>query len=187
MLTIRDATTEDATLLSWLLETSYRFHFSYLWHDQDELEEYIAGECAVEQISDSLQSPDHKWFIAESQDTTGSNIITPQNIRYANIVGFSKIILNQPIPDKDFTGIHLHKLYLLPKLTGQKYGDQLFDHVVKFGHEQEQKWLWLEVLEQNTFAIKFYVRKGLKQQKDIIFSSPKQQSIMHIMAKKLSD
>ncbi|MDC9598389.1 hypothetical protein [Xenorhabdus anantnagensis] len=44
MLTIRDTTIEDAVLLSELLETSYRFHFSYLWHDQNELEEYIAGD-----------------------------------------------------------------------------------------------------------------------------------------------
>ncbi|MBC8950461.1 hypothetical protein [Xenorhabdus sp. TS4] len=125
MLTIRDATIKDATRLSWLLETSYRFHFSYLWHDQDELEEYIAGECSIEKILTSLQSPDHKWFIAESQHAIGSNIITPQNTSYANIVGFSKIILNQPVPDKDFTGIYLHKLYLMPKLTRQKYGDHL--------------------------------------------------------------
>ncbi|WFQ79023.1 hypothetical protein PXH59_15545 [Xenorhabdus sp. SF857] len=56
------------------LETSYRFHFSYLWHDQNELEEYIAGECSIEKILTSLQSPDHKWFIAESQHTIGSHI-----------------------------------------------------------------------------------------------------------------
>ncbi|CAM3743220.1 GNAT family N-acetyltransferase [Xenorhabdus thuongxuanensis] len=187
MLTIRNATIKDATLLSWLLETSYRFHFSYLWNDKDELEEYIAGESSIGNILTSLQSPDHKWFIAESQNTIGSNITTLQNTSSSNIIGFSKIVLNQPIPDKNLTGIYLHKLYLMPKLTGQKYGDQLFDHVVKFGHEQGEKWLWLEALEQNTSAIKFYVRKGMKRQKDIIFSSPKQQSTMHIMAKKLSD
>ncbi|PHM74089.1 GNAT family N-acetyltransferase [Xenorhabdus kozodoii] len=186
MLMIRDATIKDARLLSLLLETSYRFHFSYLWYDQDELEEYIVNECSVEQISVSLQSPDHRWFIAESH-AIGQNITTPTNTSYSNIVGFSKIVLNQPIPDKDFTGIYLHKLYLMPKLTGQKYGDQLFEHVVKFGYEHAQKWLWLEVLAQNTFAIKFYLRQGLKRQKEIIFSSPKQQSTMHIMAKKLSD
>ncbi|MDC9594400.1 GNAT family N-acetyltransferase [Xenorhabdus sp. IM139775] len=186
MLKIRDATIKDATRLSQLLETSYRFHFSYLWHDQNELEEYIAGECSIEQISTSLQSPDHKWFIAESQPAIGSNRMASKTSD-SNIVGLSKIVLNQPVPDKDITGIYLHKLYLMPTLTGQKQGDQLFDHAVKFGHEQGQKWLWLEVLAQNTSAIKFYVRKGLEWQKDIIFSSPKQQSTMHIMAKHLSD
>ncbi|MBD2784591.1 GNAT family N-acetyltransferase [Xenorhabdus sp. DI] len=186
MLTIRDATIEDAMLLSQLFETSYRFHFSYLWHDQNELEEYIAGECSIAQISTSLQSPDHKWFIAESQPAIGSNRVASDTNR-SNIVGFCKIVLNQPVPDKDITGIYLHKLYLMPKLTGQKQGDQLFDHIVKFCHKQGEKWLWLEVMAQNTSAIKFYVRKGLKWQKDIIFSSPKQQSILHIMAKNLSE
>ncbi|OTA15915.1 GNAT family acetyltransferase [Xenorhabdus vietnamensis] len=181
MLTIRNATIEDAMLLSQLLETSYRFHFSYLWHDQNELEEYIAGECSVEQISNSLQSPDHKWFIAESPHAIDSKT------NDSNIVGFSKIIYNQPVPDKDFSGIYLHKLYLMPNLTGQKYGDQLFDHIMKLTHEQGQKWLWLEVLEQNTSAIKFYIRKGMKWQKSILYTSPKQQSTVYIMAKNLSD
>ncbi|CBJ92489.1 hypothetical protein XNC1_4467 [Xenorhabdus nematophila ATCC 19061] len=73
----------------------------------------------------------------------------------------------------------------MPHLTGKKYGDQLFDHIVKLGQEQGQKWLWLEVLEQNTSAIKFYARKGIKWQKDILFTSPKQQSTMYIMTKNL--
>ncbi|MDC9589101.1 GNAT family N-acetyltransferase [Xenorhabdus sp. XENO-10] len=181
MLTIRDATIEDAMLLSQLIETSYRFHFSYLWHDQGELEEYIVGECSVEQISNSLQAPNHKWFIAESLHVVDSKT------NNSNIVGFSKIICNQPIPDKDFSGIYLHKLHLMPNLTGQKYGDQLFNHIVKLAHKQGQKWLWLEVLEQNTSAIKFYVRKGMAWQKSTTFTNSKQQSTIYIMVKNLSD
>ncbi|AOM41896.1 GNAT family N-acetyltransferase [Xenorhabdus hominickii] len=179
MLLMRKTTTKDAELLSQLLETSYRFHFSDLWHDNDELEEYIAGVCSIEQISNSLNTPNHRWFIAESHHSVSADT------DHSNIIGFGKIIFNQPIPDSDFVGTYLHKFYLMPHLTGQKYGDQLFDHVVKLCQEQEQEWLWLEVLEQNTSAIKFYVRKGLKWQKNIIFSSPKQKSTMHIMVKRL--
>lgn len=186
MFFMQKATIEDATLLSRLLETSYRFHFSDLWYDRDELEEYITKECSVEQISTSLKAIDHTWFIAKSQQA-----ISPDaehfKTNYPDIIGFSKIVFNQPIPDADCTGVYLHKLYLMPYLTGQKYGDQLFDHIVKLGQEQGQKWLWLEVLEQNVSAIKFYARKGMKWHKNIIFTSPKQQSTIHIMAKKLID
>ncbi|MBC8953299.1 GNAT family N-acetyltransferase [Xenorhabdus sp. PB62.4] len=185
MFSMRKATIEDATLLSQLLETSYRFHFSDLWYDRDELEEYITGECSVEQISTSLQSPDHTWFIAESQQAISSDS-GHFKTNYSDIIGFSKIVFNQPIPDTNLSGVYLHKLYLMPHLTGQKYGDQLFDHVVKIAQEQRQKWLWLEVLEQNESAIKFYVRKGMKWHKNIIFTSPKQQSAMYIMTKKLT-
>ncbi|MBD2800130.1 GNAT family N-acetyltransferase [Xenorhabdus sp. M] len=185
MLIIRKAKIQDARLLSQLLETSYRFYFSDLWNNKDELKTYISEESSIENIVASLETPDHHWFIAEShQDinvaATGHDIIP------GNIIGFSKIVLNQLIPDKDFTGIYLHKLYLTPHLTGKKYGDQLFDHIVAFGQERGQKWLWLEVLEKNPKAIRFYARKGMEWQKDIIFSSETQQSTMHIMAKNLS-
>ncbi|WP_319938837.1 hypothetical protein [Xenorhabdus littoralis] len=38
-----------------------------------------------------------------------------------------------------FTGIYLHKIYLMPYLTGQKQSEQLFDHVAKLGQKLEQK------------------------------------------------
>ncbi|CAM3209704.1 hypothetical protein XNC1_4468 [Xenorhabdus nematophila ATCC 19061] len=88
MLSIREATIKDSTLLSQLLEISYRFHFSCLWNDKDELEAYIAQECSAEQISTSLQSSGHKWFIAEPRHVLNSET------RHANIIGFSKIIFN---------------------------------------------------------------------------------------------
>ncbi|MDX7986112.1 GNAT family N-acetyltransferase [Xenorhabdus sp. 12] len=175
MLKIREATSKDAALLSQLFETSYRFHFSNLWLDKDELEKYLTEECSLETISTSLHTSEHKWFLAETADVN------------AKVIGFSKIIINKTIPDENITGLYLHKLYLIPHLTGKKYGEQLFDHVVKLGREWEQKWLWLEVLENNKNAIKFYANKGMQKQKDIVFTSPKQQSTLHIMTKKLHD
>ncbi|WP_237385763.1 GNAT family N-acetyltransferase [Xenorhabdus sp. Sc-CR9] len=186
MLAIRKATIKDAALLSQLLETSYRFHFSGLWRDQGELDEYIAGECSIEQISNSLETPDHQWFIAESRQAIRSDIMD-SSIKHPNIIGLSKIILNQQVPDKNSTGIYLHKLHLMPNQTGKKYGDQLFEHIVKLGQEKKQKWLWLDVLEQNTSAIKFYARKGMKFQSSTLFTTPKQQSTMYLMARHLSD
>ncbi|PHM44837.1 GNAT family acetyltransferase [Xenorhabdus mauleonii] len=156
-----------------MYETSYRFHFTDLWLDKEELEKYIAEQCSVDTIFTSLNTPEHKWFIAET-DAINSNVI-----------GFSKIITNQTIPDENIIGLYLHKLYLIPHLTGKNYGEQLFDHVVTLGQEWGQKWLWLEVLEKNKYAIKFYAKKGMTWQKDILFSSSKQQSTLHIMTKKL--
>ncbi|MDE1496034.1 GNAT family N-acetyltransferase [Xenorhabdus bovienii] len=167
MLTIREATIRDAVLLSQLIEESYRFHFSHLWHNKTELEEYVAEESSPEKISNSLNTANHKWFIAETHHP----------------VCFGKIAFYEPLPDSDLTGVYLHKLHLMPHQTGQKYGEQLFDHIVKLGQEQGLQWLWLDVLEQNTLAIKFYKRKGMKWYKNIIFSSPKQKSTLHIMTK----
>ncbi|WP_446470240.1 GNAT family N-acetyltransferase [Xenorhabdus stockiae] len=169
MLTIRKATIKEPQQLSQMLEESYRFHFSQLWNDKDELEEYIAEESSPESIANSLNTPNHKWFIAETNRP----------------IGFIKIAVNKTIPDSELTGLYLHKLYLLPHLTGQNYGQQMFDYVEKLGQEQGQKWLWLEVLESNKQARKFYEKNGMTWYRDIIFTSPKQQSTLHIMIKKI--
>ncbi|PHM70852.1 GNAT family N-acetyltransferase [Xenorhabdus sp. KJ12.1] len=170
MLKIQQAVTEDTLLLSQMLEESYRFHFSYLWKDKDELEEYIAEESSPESIANSLNTPNHKWFIAETNRP----------------IGFIKIVVNKTIPDSELTGLYLHKLYLLPHLTGQNYGQKMFGHVEKLGQEQGQKWLWLEVLESNKQAKKFYEKNEMKWYRDIIFTSTKQQSTLHIMIKEIS-
>jgi ribosomal protein S18 acetylase RimI-like enzyme len=83
-------------------------------------------------------------------------------------------------------GVYLHKLYLMPHFTGQKYGAQMFDYIEKLSREKKQKWLWLEVLEQNKSARKFYEKKNMRWYRNILFTSPKQQSILHIMVKSIN-
>ncbi|WP_340610145.1 GNAT family N-acetyltransferase [Xenorhabdus bharatensis] len=170
MLTIREATIKETQQLSQMIEESYRFHFSHLWQDEDELEEYISEQSSLTEIANSINIPNHKWFIAET----------------SRPIGFIKIAVDKTIPDSELTGLYLHKLHLLPRLTGKNYGQQMFDYIEKLGQEQNQKWLWLEVLESNKQARKFYEKNAMKWFRDIIFTSPKQQSTLHIMIKEIS-
>ncbi|WP_434637417.1 N-acetyltransferase family protein [Klebsiella sp. I138] len=167
MLTIRTAQREDAPLLSEMGNASYRHHFAHLWRNADEMEHYLQQEYALPALEHSLADTQCRWLIAEA----------------AHPIGFAKYVCRQNINADGPSGTLLHKLYLLPDATGQRYGEPLFNAVEMRAKESGESWLWLEVLAANTRARRFYERQGMQHVKDVVFNSATQQSTLHILAK----
>lgn len=167
MLKIRTARSEDAALLNAMGNTSYRHHFAHLWHNADEMELYLQQEYSVASLERSLADTQCCWLIAEAEEP----------------IGFAKYACHQDINPEGPSGTLLHKLYLLPTTTGHRYGEQLFHAVETRAKAVGERWLWLEVLAENTGARRFYERQGMLHVKDVAFHSATQQSTLHILAK----
>ncbi|WP_331251474.1 GNAT family N-acetyltransferase [Enterobacter hormaechei] len=58
------------------------------------------------------------------------------------------------------SGVLLDKLYLAPTKTNQHYGQLMFKKVIDLARSDGKKFLWLEVLEQNEHAHRFYKKQG---------------------------
>lgn len=165
MLTIRAATSEDTALLNRMGYLSYRAQFEQLWQSGDELESYLHGQYSIPTIQKSLQDPADLWLIA----TAGRP------------VGFAKLNWQRALPDMDLSGALLSKIYLLPDRVGKKYGAMLFEAVIAEVKKRGETFLWLEVLENNPRARKFYESQGMRHIKDVLFTSATQSSKVHIM------
>ncbi len=170
MLTINKAQTRDASLLHEMGYTSYQHHFAHLWQEKDELENFLAQEYSLDALQESLQDKSCCWLIA-------CNDSKP--------VGFAKFSWHRPVNPQGPTGTLLHKLYFLPDATGKGYGEMVINDVIQQAKAHGETFFWLEVLDANTQARRFYERQGLVHLHDTVFSSASQQSTIHILGKSI--
>lgn len=166
---MRKACVEDAALLSELGVASYHHHFAHLWKNQGELQAFLQQEYAVATLQQSLQDEKSGWFIAGDPSP----------------VGFAKISWHRAADDDGPAGALLHKLYFLPDKTGQGYGETLLTEIARVAKQRGETYLWLEVLDANPHARRFYLRQGFTHLKETVFSTASQQSTLHILGKHL--
>ncbi|AJZ88315.1 alanine acetyltransferase [Klebsiella michiganensis] len=168
-LKIRRAKPEDVSLLAALGSTSYRYHFEQYWVSGEELRAFIEQEYGQETLAESLADPTVSWFIAEAE----------------KLVGFAKISWHRPVPEQSFSGALLNKLYLAPGETGKNYGRLIFDEMLQLAQKRDQNYFWLEVLEGNLGARRFYEAQGMRHLTSETFSSATQTSTIHILGKSI--
>jgi len=167
VLTIRKARPDDAALLSEMGYASYTHHFAHLWHEQQELQDFLQQEYSLNALQQSLQSQASEWFVALSTVPAG----------------FAKVSWHCAIEGETQAGTLLHKLYLLPGETRKGYGEQMIAEIERMAKSRGETFLWLEVLDANPQAYRFYLRQGFTHIKDTVFSTPSQQSTLHILGK----
>lgn len=165
ILTIRKAHLADSSLLHKLGFEIYSAHFKHLWVSQSEMNDYLIHEYSPPVLELSLEDPRVCWYVAETDRP----------------VGFTKITWKSKIPDTEVSGVLLNKLYLASGVTGKNYGKRIFEHIASLARQRGEEFLWLEVLEHNERARKFYDNLGFRHIKDTTLQTASQQSILHIM------
>lgn len=162
---IRDADLTDSGILNELGYNIYRSHFSHMWISESEMNVFLDAEYSYPALEKSLQDPSTSWYLAEAHHP----------------IGFAKIIWESCIPETSISGVLLNKLYLIPTETGKNYGKMMFERFIAIAQNRGKKYLWLEVLEQNERAYRFYEKQGMLHVKDTVLSTASQQSTLKIM------
>lgn len=163
---LRLATDQDVQHLHKMGNESYRYYFAALWHQNQELEEYLDNEYGVHRILTDLKQDYIEWFIIED----------------IKEIGFIKLTYHADIPDEMLKGTLINKLYFRPNMTGLGYGRSVFSQIENLAKQKNDR-LWLEVLAENHKAIAFYKSNGMEIIKEFTFKSATQQSTEFIMTK----
>ena len=132
-------------------------------------EGFLDAEYAPSVIEQSLTESHVSWFVAETDRP----------------VGFMKVTWDAMLPETDKRGVLLNKLYLDPAETGKHYGQDMFNKIIDMARSRGKDSLWLEVLEQNAGAYRFYQKQGMLCIKNVLFETASQQSILRIMGMSL--
>ncbi|KNC93317.1 GNAT family N-acetyltransferase [Trabulsiella odontotermitis] len=164
-LVIRQATLADSVLLKELGYRIYPAHFKHMWKSESELDNYLECEYSLPVIEQNINDKNISWYIAEIDQP----------------IGFAKLTWQATIPNTDISGVLLNKLYLAPTKTNQHYGQLMFKKVIDLARSNGKKFLWLEVLEQNERAHRFYKKQGMQYISDIVFETESQRSILKLM------
>lgn len=170
MLTINKAQISDAPLLHDMGYASYQHHFAHLWQEKDEMANFLAHEYSLSALQNSLQDDSSCWLIASVEDTP---------------IGFAKFSWHRAVSPEGPTGTLLHKLYFLPQATGKGYGEEVINDVAQRAKALGETFMWLEVLEANVQARRFYERHGFVHLHDTVFATASQQSTIHILGKSI--
>lgn len=168
-LRIRQASGADSTLLSELGYRIYPAHFQHLWVSDAEMKVFLDGEYALSVLEQSLKEDAVSWYVAETDRP----------------VGFMKVTWEALLPETDKKGVLLNKLYLDPAETGKNYGLVMFNSITDMARSRGKDYLWLEVLEQNAGAYRFYQKQGMLCVNNVLFETASQQSILRIMGMSL--
>lgn len=177
-LSFRMANLDDVNSIATIGHHSYLHHSKDMWHSADELQDYVQEEYHQDKIRSSFAQPlDQWWMIANPQPIGFIKLRYDQEIR---------ITLNPSLNLQPLTrGVFLNKIYLLPQHTGQGLGKRFLQFIEKQLQQQQEQCFWLEVLQDNHPAKKFYLQQGMHVIGDGHFQHARQQHHMHIMYKKL--
>lgn len=147
--TIRQATVEDAKLLTDLAYTTFWDAFAH--HPKnapDDLNHYMRQAFNVEQITNELADSRNIFLIAEIGDEAA---------------GYSKIILDNIEPGITAERpVELSRLYSHQKHLGQGIGQRLMDACFERARVEGRDVMWLGVWEYNPRAQRFYEKNGFR-------------------------
>ena len=166
---IRKAQSADAEVIALLGRITFRETFGYLFVDHaSDLRAYLDRIFAVAKIRHSIEQPENTYWLA---------LIDALPVAYA------KLKFPSPAALLPAGGVaQLQKIYVLEEFLGQGIGKPLFASVLEHASSLKVDNLWLDVLKENSRAIRFYERLGFKPLGDETYTIDAQTFTFHLMA-----
>ena len=115
-------------------------------NSEDEMQKYLDESFSTEKISQELNTPDSRFFIAWEED---------------NPVGYLKVNAGKAQTElQDDASMEIERIYVKSSHHGKKVGQILYDKALEIALEEKKQYLWLGVWEENPRAVNFYKKNG---------------------------
>ncbi|WP_298778310.1 GNAT family N-acetyltransferase [uncultured Polaribacter sp.] len=171
MITIRKATTADATHIALLGRITYtESHGNYI-KEKEDLLKFYEEYYSVSRIREEINDVENIFWIVFSDELP---------------IGFAKLSLNiSYTKTSEINSCKLQRLYVLNDFIGFKIGSQLQEIILKEAKDLNFKNIWLTAYYKNKKGIKFYKRYGFKEIGSIDFIVGKSNYPNLVFSKKL--
>ena len=161
----------DAELVAALGAATYREHFADFWTPAG-LERFLARQFDPATLAAELAGDDVRYELAEAGGTP---------------IGYAKTLRARDVPTRTATrGRELQKIYFRADATGAGPGGVLLEHVVAVARADGEPRVWLQVLEANEGAARFYVRHGFAEIGRFDFAADRGPAGMRVMVRELA-
>lgn len=169
---ITEALINQHELLSELGRQTYIDQFESIW-DQEGLEKFLNASFNSKKLKSELkETTKFKHFLVYQNET---------------ILGYASLRLYRFLPGlKDADSALIEKIYLNNNSIGKGLGSLLMNHIITFLSNMNKEYVWLEVLDNNERAKKFYSRHGFEIHRQRPFNNGKIQTEIIIMKKRLT-
>jgi ribosomal protein S18 acetylase RimI-like enzyme len=165
---LTQAGNNDIQLIESLGRETYRQHFAHIWSESG-LVTYLESHFSKAALIAQLKTPYLRYYIPYVNDVAA---------------GIFKVKISSQIPAAPFDrGLELEKIYLLQQFTGRGIGRIIIQESEELARNEDQRFLWLDVLKSNARAKKLYESMGFSTVGEIVFSTDIQKIDMWIMRK----
>lgn len=126
------------------------FYETFSKHNSEaEMQKYLAESFASEKILKELNTPESQFFIAWEDESP---------------VGYLKVNSGKAQTElQDGTAIEIERIYVKSSHQGKKVGQLMFDKALEIARQQNKKYIWLGVWEENKKAVNFYTKNGFTE------------------------
>lgn len=144
---IREAGKADAVMLAELGGRTARTWFADVY-TEEELQSFLKRDFTESVLRKQIENSEAHTFLVHEID--------------GQPAGFARINWCKPVPLTDDSGAELQKIYYLPEFTGRGLGRALMQAVIDTVAVRNERYLWLDVLNNNPRACAFYLELGFE-------------------------
>ena len=117
-------------------------------NSEENMLKYALEAYSFEKIAGEVNNPNSQFYLATLNNQT---------------IGYLKINLGDAQTElQDPQALELERIYVLKEFQGKKIGQMLYEKTLELAKKANISYVWLGVWEENTSAIKFYKKNGLK-------------------------
>jgi|OpeIllAssembly_1097287.scaffolds.fasta_scaffold01140_3 ribosomal protein S18 acetylase RimI-like enzyme len=143
---IRATETDIALLINIGIQTFFEKFTEN--NSEENMQKYAAEAYSFEKIASEVNNPNSQFYLANLNNQT---------------VGYLKINFGDAQTElQDPKALELERIYVLNEFQGRKIGQLLYEKTLELAKQANINYVWLGVWEENTSAIKFYEKNGLK-------------------------
>jgi len=147
---------QQARLFQLMMDI-YRPVYQHLWHDDGS--GYVHSQFNPENLKAELVVPHAHYYFVISRGET---------------IGILRFIMDCPTSKlPQVNCIKLHRIYLAPATHGKGIGKLLMVWLEGFAQENGQQTIWLECMDTQLAAYKFYQKLGYSTLEPFVLESPK--------------
>ena len=137
---------DDLVLLQYVGRATYEPYYPHIWHPGG-LDWYMERCFGTDVLRHDFTDPNIAYFLATDAS--------------AQIVGFLKLVQENPLPDGSITNaLYLEKIYLMPDWFGKGAGQQLMEWTMEQATAMGREAVWLNVMK--TGPVRAYERAGFR-------------------------
>lgn len=168
---VRQASNEDLKTLQALARETFYETFAKD-NSEDEMQKYLDESFSDEKMLEELNTADSHFFIAwEEQDP----------------IGYLKVNTGKAQTElQDDASMEIERIYVKASYHGKKAGQILYDKALETALQENKKYLWLGVWEENLRAVNFYKKNGFVTFDTHIFKLGSEEQTDLMMRKELS-
>jgi len=142
---IKKASSEDLKTIQNVGRETFYETFSKD-NSEDEMQKYLDESFSTEKLTEELNTIDSQFFIAWEDE---------------NAIGYLKVNSGKSQTElQDEASMEIERIYVKSAYHGKKVGQLLYDKALEIAHQENKKYLWLGVWEENMKAVNFYKKNG---------------------------